>query len=333
MGIKMRRVRTEDAAAIREIDFRMGGVLGLEIDQKPIEYYEDWIRYHRSNKRCPAFVGTSEGKVIWWVAIGETPGGYPFDGVAQVEMGIPQEYGSTDMTDILLHFLEQQAAGLKYHKLMACLDGEQRYLLHIYRRAGFRDVGMLRSHGYRRGKLLDLVLMERLLPTDMESLEEYYCDRYDFYRDYFQEEHRRAAQTSAGRYEVEYEEVETPEDQLPEGIVRFLRTKKGEDGRPVLRPAKENGEAGPDGGAAPPGEPPAPQLPEGIVKFLKSKKNPDGTLVNQELPPVVPVKLPAARGGPGTEPAAGEEPPQGEEPSEEERDRSGPDGDEEETDG
>lgn len=315
MEMKMRRARVEDAAAIQGIDQSMGGTMGLEIGQRPEDYYREWLAYHRGSKRHPAFVGTAGGKVVWWVALGESPGGYPFDGVATVEMGVPQQYSGTDLTDLLLRFLEQQAIKLGYYKLMACLNGEQRYLLHIYRRVGFRDVGILRSHGYRQGKLVDLVLLERLLPQDMAALEEYYSEQYSFYQEYFREERRRKALAlQGGEYELEYEEVETPEDQLPEGIVRFLRTKKAPDGSPLRRPAGPSGgeeespggelpgeeEGSPDGEAAPaPAPPPQPRLPEGIVKFLKSKKAPDGTLVNQELPPIVPVKVPSPHPAPG----------------------------------
>ncbi len=250
MEMKMRRARVEDAAAIRRIDQAMGGTMGLEIGQRPEDYYKEWLAYHRG-RRHPAFVGTSGGEVVWRVALGESPGGYPFDGVATVEMGVPQQYSGTELTDLLLRFLEQQAIKLGYYKLMACLNGEQRYLLHIYRRVGFRDVGILRSHGYLRGKLVDLVLLERLLPQDMTALEEYYSGQYSFYQEYFQEERRRKALALQGEYELEYEEVETPEDQLPEGIVRFLRTKKAPDGTP-LRPALPPGRMG-----APAQRPPA----------------------------------------------------------------------------
>lgn len=284
----MRRARLEDAEAIRRIDSRTGGVYGLEISPRPEEYYQDWLRYHRANKRCPAFVGTSEGKVIWWVALGEIPGGYPFDGVAAVETGIPEDLSGTELTDLLLRFLEQQAVKLGYYKLLAYLETEQRYLLHTYRRVGFRDVGVLRSHGYRKGKLVDLVILERILPPDMKALEEYYRETYPFYDDYF-EGIRRQDEADSG-YALEYEEIETPEDQLPEGIVRFLRTKKDPDGQPVRRrvePAPE--------GEGPRAEDPVPaaqpQLPEGIVRFLRSKKNLDGSYIDPELPPVVPVKL------------------------------------------
>lgn len=312
MEMKMRRARVEDAAAIQGIDQSMGGTMGLEIGQRPEDYYKEWLAYHRSSKRHPAFVGTAGGKVVWWVALGESPGGYPFDGVATVEMGVPQQYSGTDLTDLLLRFLEQQAIKLGYYKLMACLNGEQRYLLHIYRRVGFRDVGILRSHGYCQGKLVDLVLLERLLPQDMAALEEYYSEQYSFYQEYFREERRRKALALQGGYELEYEEVETPEDQLPEGIVRFLRTKKAPDGSPLRRPVPPSGgeeegpggelpgeeEGSPDEEAAPE-PPPQPRLPEGIVKFLKSKKAPDGTLVNQELPPIVPVKVASSHPVPG----------------------------------
>lgn len=299
----MRRARLEDAEAIRRIDSRTGGVYGLEISPRPEEYYQDWLRYHRANKRCPAFVGTSEGQVIWWVALGEAPGGYPFDGVAMVETGIPEDLAGTELTDLLLRFLEQQAVKLGYYKLLTYLETEQRYLLHTYRRVGFRDVGVLRSHGYRKGKLVDLVILERILPPDMKALEEYYRETYPFYDDYF-EGARRQSEADRG-YALEYEEIETPEDQLPEGIVRFLRTKKAPDGQPVRRRVEtapqgdqETGEGRGEAGA------PAaqPQLPEGIVRFLRSKKNPDGSYIDPELPPVVPVKLPPRPGALEVEP-------------------------------
>jgi len=302
MEIKMRRARLEDAEAIRAIDRETGGAMGLEISPRPVEYYEDWLRFHRSCKRYPAFVGTSEGKVIWWVALGECPGGYPFDGVAMLEMGIPEHFGGTELTDLLLRFLEQQATRLGHYKLMACLDAEQRYLLHTYRRVGFRDVGMLRSHGYRKGKLVDLVVMERLLPADMNALEGYYAEHYDFYREYFDEMHQRDREVPPEEeYALEYEEVETPGEEMPEGIVRFLRTKKVPAGTPVRHAAPEEEGDGPEGEQEPTPEPVVsaePQLPEGIIRFLKSKKLPDGTPANPELPPIVPVKLtPAQQGG------------------------------------
>lgn len=310
----------EDAQAIRAIDGEMGGVMGLEIALRPVEYYEEWLRFHCGYKRYPAFVGTDDGKVVWWIALGEYPGGYPFDGVATVEMGVPERLAETDLTDLLLRFLEQQAIRLGHYKLIAYLDAEQRYLLHTYRRVGFRDVGTLRSHGYRKGKLVDLVVMERLVTTDMTALEEYYAKHYRFYRDYFERLHHQRQQEEPVRGErvQEYEEVEIPEDQLPEGIVRFLRTKRPTEGElPAAElPPEEDGEqseAGADreesrtdGEDARPDEaepvpvaaapvPAEPRLPEGIVRFLKSKKMPDGTPANPELPPIVPVKLSPAQ--------------------------------------
>ena len=320
MEIKMRRAKIADAAAINAISNEMSGGGRLEIGQRPLEYHQEWLACH--DRRHPVFVGTAEGRVVWWAALGECPGGYPFDCVAVVELGLPDHLNGTELTDLLLRFLEQQAARLGYYKLLACLDAEQRYLLHTYRRVGFRDVGTLRGHGYRRGKLVDLVLMERMLPADMEFLEKYYTQNYDFYQEYFEEERRRRAEAAQGNYALEYEEVEVPGEQLPEGIVRFLRTKKTPDGRPMRRPTRQEprenpAPAGEEAPAAPspPPSPEGPQLPEGIIRFLKSKKKPDGTPVDQDLPPVVPVRVPTPlgdiprEGEPGEEPAEPEPPP------------------------
>ena len=294
MEIMMRRARMADAAAINDIcNSRIGGEGTLEIDQRPVEYRQEWLAAH--DRRHPVFVGTQEEKVVCWAALGYgVLEGYPFEWVASAELGLPPELEGSELTDLLLRFLEQQAARLGYYKLMACLPARQRYLLHAYRRAGFRDVGVLRGHGYCRGELWDMALMERLLTPDMGQLAEQYSRRYPFYKDYFEAERRRREEAAAGGLELEYEEVEAPEGQLPEGIVRFLRTKRDDQGRPVRRapaPAPAGQEA--------PGQPreekaPGSQsgLPEGSVRFLKSKRAPDGTPLDKELPPVVPVKLP-----------------------------------------
>lgn len=326
MGTNVRRARIADAAVIREIDAGISEDRRLEVGCQPLEYYQDWLACH--DKRHPVFIGTEEG-VVWWMALSPCPGGYPFDGVALVEMGVPDHLSGTEFTDALLRYLEQRAIRLGHYKLLACLDARQRYLLHTYRRAGFRDVGTLRSQAYHKGRLADMVLMERLLPADLEALKEHYVSRYDCYRDYFEEERRRAEAEAQGEYALEYEEVETPEDQLPEGIVRFLRTKRTPDGQPVRHPVPAGpgegeapGEETPPAGEESPGDAPAPgapqpavpaptagqpQLPEGIIRFLRSKRLPDGSLVDQELPPVVPVKLsPAQLGRPAPEPAAEE---------------------------
>lgn len=236
MGSKVRRAKISDAAIISAIDASISEDRRLEVGRQPLEYYQEWLRCH--DKRHPVLIGSDEEQgIAWWMALSRCNGSYCSDGAALVEMGVPDPFQNTELIDRILHYLEQCAVRQGYYKLIACLDARQRYLLHIYRRVGFRDVGILRSHGYLRGKLVDLVLLERLLPQDMTALEEYYSGQYSFYQEYFQEERRRKALALQGEYELEYEEVETPEDQLPEGIVRFLRTKKAPDGTPLRRPA------------------------------------------------------------------------------------------------
>ncbi len=318
MEIMMRRAKMADAAAINALWNRQAGGEGrLEIDQRPVEYHQEWLAAH--DRRHPVFVGSLEGEAVCWAALGYgSPEGYPFDGVASVELGLPEDLSGSELTDLLLHFLEQQALRLGYYKLTAAIPAGQRYLLHAYRRAGFRDVGTLRSHGYCRGRLVDMSLMERLLPPNLPALEEYYSRRYPFYEEYFQEERRRKEDAATENQSLEYEEVAAPEGQLPEGIVRFLRTKRDENGRPVRRQApppeeareplqdEERDSQAPEKNAGVPG------LPEGIVRFLKSKKRPDGTPLDPELPPVVPVKVAPIAGqtmSVAAQEEEGEEPP------------------------
>jgi hypothetical protein len=123
----------------------------------------------------------------------------------------------------LLKFIEQQAVRLGYYKIVLSCDTSNLRAVRAFRHAGYRDVGVFRNHGYNKGRLVDIMYMERLLTVDLDRLKNYYSQTYPFYADYFEEEELLAQQEL---YLDDFEEVpiENPEA-LPEGIVRFLKRK------------------------------------------------------------------------------------------------------------
>ena len=188
MEVIMRRARRSDADAINDI-FNQAvteGESDLDIDVKDTEYRRQWLAYH--NRRHPVYVGELEGRVVCWVALSPYSGHYAYDGVAELEMYVAPQYRHQGLGGLLLKFIEQQAMNLGYYKIVLSVYAANLQALHAYRRAGYRDVGVFRNHGYRKGKLYDMVFMERLLPVDMEALNRYYRETYPFYEEYFHRE-------------------------------------------------------------------------------------------------------------------------------------------------
>ncbi len=188
MEVIMRRARRSDADAINDI-FNQAvteGESDLDIDVKDTEYRRQWLAYH--SRRHPVYVGELEGRVVCWVALSPYSGHYAYDGVAELEMYVAPQYRHQGLGGLLLKFIEQQAMNLGYYKIVLSVYAANLQALHAYRRAGYRDVGVFRNHGYRKGKLYDMVFMERLLPVDMEALNRYYRETYPFYEEYFHRE-------------------------------------------------------------------------------------------------------------------------------------------------
>lgn len=188
MKVIMRKAKRSDIDAMNRI-FNAGmGTDGavLDIDPKDEAYRLAWFAEH--DKRHPVFVGELDGTVICWAALSRYSHDYPYDGVAVLSIYLDPGITITGLWDSLLRFVENQASELGYYKLVVSLFATNRNALHSYRSAGFRDVGIYRSHGFYKGELVDMVYMERLLTYDIERLKQYYREHYPFYESFFARE-------------------------------------------------------------------------------------------------------------------------------------------------
>ena len=297
MEVIMRRARRSDAAAINVI-FNQAiedGNSNLDIDSKDLVYRQQWLANH--DKRHPVFVGELDGEVACWVALSPYSGRYPYDCVADLSIYVRRDLRGMGLGSLLLKFIEQQAAELGYYKIVLSVFGGNQAALHAYRRAGYRDVGVFRNHGYYKGKLVDIIFMERLLVPDMEFLKRYYSEQYPFYEEFFAEQQaeeeanlrRNGMLPPLEGMEIEEEFEEVPVEnasELPEGIIRFLRSKKKPDYRKIVeaqrrQEAAEQENRGPaDSGESHAG--PAGEQPEEAAPVQEEAQ--EGTPEPEELP-------------------------------------------------
>lgn len=64
---------------------------------------------------------------------------------------------------ILLEKLIEQATLAKYHSMVAGIDAENKGSIEFHQRFGFKQVGYLPEVGFKFDRLLDLVLMQKML--------------------------------------------------------------------------------------------------------------------------------------------------------------------------
>jgi len=117
----------------------------------------------RKAERQPVLVATDRGAVVGFAAFGgfRPWPGYRFTVEHSVHVRADrrgQGVGAALMTPLIAH-----AAALGMHVMIAGIDADNAGSIRFHQRLGFTQVAHMREVGFKFGRWLDLVLMQRLL--------------------------------------------------------------------------------------------------------------------------------------------------------------------------
>ncbi len=185
MEITMRLIRKNDISVLIDICNSVieSNPMSLDIDIKT----ENFIlkKLSRHSKRYPIYIGETVGKPVCWLSFKRFDEDYPFDNVAVLEMCIDNRTYVDGLEKSLVSFAEQQAEALGYTKVITYIINTNQPIIKIFRSAGYRDVGILKKHGYKKGNLIDFIMLEKIINTKIDDVNKYYRENYDFYDEYF----------------------------------------------------------------------------------------------------------------------------------------------------
>ena len=159
----IREARADDAAAICRI-YNQGiedRQATLEVELRTPEERTAWLAGH--GPRHPVFVAEIDGQVAAWASLEPFNARRAYDHVVQFSIYVARERRGAGVGTALLGEVEARARALGYHKL--CLGALERNAAGkaLYRRQGFREVGVYREQGMLDGEWVDTVVMEKIL--------------------------------------------------------------------------------------------------------------------------------------------------------------------------
>lgn len=120
-----------------------------------------WWRQHE--ERFPVLVAEAEDQVLGWAALTPYNGrcGYRFTVEDTIYLR-PGACGTGLGRRLLTELLERgRAAG--FHSVVAAIAADSAPSLRLHKALGFREVGRLREIGFKFGRWLDVVLVQRSL--------------------------------------------------------------------------------------------------------------------------------------------------------------------------
>lgn len=162
--LAIRQANHEDIPAITRI-YNQGiadRVATLEVDDKTEDDVKTWLLDERAT-RYAVLVAESNGTIAGWAALRPYSHRCAYAGVADLSIYVERDARGKGVGDQLLAALEESARSADFHKIVLFTfpfnDAGQR----LYRKRGFREVGTFREQGTLDGRLIDVLIMEKIL--------------------------------------------------------------------------------------------------------------------------------------------------------------------------
>jgi L-amino acid N-acyltransferase YncA len=152
-----------DAAAICRI-YNQGiqdRVATLETEERTPEERRVWLEAR--GPRHPVLVVEVDGEVAAWGSLNSFNPRRAYDHVADFSLYVDRAWRGRGVGRRLLDALIARARALGYHKLVLSAFPWNEAGMTVYRRAGFREVGIYREQGLLDGRWADTIVMEKIL--------------------------------------------------------------------------------------------------------------------------------------------------------------------------
>ncbi|MEX2047609.1 MAG: arsinothricin resistance N-acetyltransferase ArsN1 family A [Chloroflexota bacterium] len=157
-----RPARAEDADAICEIyNEGIEDRATLETEVRTSEERRSWLAAR--DARHPVVVVEADGVVIGWASLNEFNARDAYRHVADISVYVARSARGKGAGTVLLERLVELGREVGFHKLVLAGFPTNAASVALYRRLGFREVGLYREQGLLDGRWVDVVLMERLL--------------------------------------------------------------------------------------------------------------------------------------------------------------------------
>lgn len=133
----------------------------LEEDQKDIEYMTEWFNNH--NGRFAVKVIEKNNEIVGWASLNAYSNRCAYAGVADLSIYIRRDYRGRGVGSLLLKEIECSAKMNQFNKIVLFTFPFNNLGQGLYRKNGYREVGIFKNQGKLDGHFVDVMIMEKIL--------------------------------------------------------------------------------------------------------------------------------------------------------------------------
>jgi phosphinothricin acetyltransferase len=164
-GYQIRPAMRSDCPAILEIynEAVLTTTASYDYEPRTLEHRLQWYDAHERDG-YPMFVAEDmEGRVVGWSALNKYHDRIGYRFTTENSIYIAEAYRGKGLGKRLLEPLIDAAQAKGMHAIIACIDAANDVSVKLHARYGFETVGHFKQVGFKFGRWLDVVYMEKLL--------------------------------------------------------------------------------------------------------------------------------------------------------------------------
>lgn len=133
----------------------------LETETKDQAYMEEWFAKH--NGRYKLIVAEQDGEIVGWSSLNQYNSRKAYKGIADLSVYISRDHRGKGIGGLLLQSIEEHAKNNDFNKIVLFTFPFNQIGQGLYRKQGFREVGVFKNQGFMDGEYVDVMAMEKLL--------------------------------------------------------------------------------------------------------------------------------------------------------------------------
>ena len=154
-----------DLPAIHDIynDAVLNTTASYDYEPRTMEYRVAWFESH-AEQRLPIFVAKADdGQVVGWSSLSRYHDRKGYQFTVENSVYVAAVHRGRGVGKMLMPPLIESARALGLRAIIAAIDAENQPSIRLHIRFGFERVGHFKQVGFKFGRWLDVVYLERLL--------------------------------------------------------------------------------------------------------------------------------------------------------------------------
>ncbi|WP_010677733.1 arsinothricin resistance N-acetyltransferase ArsN1 family A [Bacillus timonensis] len=132
----------------------------LETSIKDKAFMLEWFQRHTD--RYKVLIAEIEGEIVGWASLNQYNSRSAYDGVADLSVYVKREYRGRGVGGNLLSSIEELAKENSFHKIVLFTFPFNELGQGLYKKRGFREVGVFKKQGKIDDQYIDVMAMEKL---------------------------------------------------------------------------------------------------------------------------------------------------------------------------